>query len=529
MPVVVETPNNTYTVTPVTVYNFTFSVFQDSDLVVYYTPVGGTRATLVLNVHYTVTINPATRQGSIDIAALGVVTGTLLIARNMALTQATEFNPYGPLPTDSLNDTIDRAVLLLQQMSEVLDRAIRAEIGSGVNGEVAVAAGRAIGWNAMGTGLTSYPVTPVLNPNFDSIQNYASLAAAIAAIGANRTTLIVDTPVAITGNTAVPENISLTMIQPGSFAISLGVTLTINGRFFGCPRCFSGAGAPVFGLYSTSHVDAGWWDLVGDWAGSIMKAMACRTASGYGSYILPLEQKAVRHRNVAANYVIPNYQVQVYYVDTSAGAVMITLPDATQATFEMPWEAIEIVKVSADANPVILFPAGAQTINGNGIESISTQWAGMRLTTDNNNWIMVRDAVTLFGYPPILPTVPAMAAASVVVTNASGYIPGLPFRRKVISIGDWDMDTTASVNIAHGLTLAKIIGVTAIVFDDAGAAAYPLTAGYTVPPATDAEGSVLRVTALDVVLTRRAGGVFDAAGFATTPLNRGTIIVDYVD
>jgi len=97
--------------------------------------------------------------------------------------------------------------------------------------------------------------------------------------------------------------------------------------------------------------------------------------------------------------------------------------------------------------------------------------------------------------------------------------------KKTLSIGTWDMNSNASPTpIAHGLTLSKIIGVRAIIINDAETLrtelAFNSDAG--IGGGCDADATTIR-------LHRVTGGVFDAAGYGTTPSGgRGTIIVEYI-
>lgn len=90
---------------------------------------------------------------------------------------------------------------------------------------------------------------------------------------------------------------------------------------------------------------------------------------------------------------------------------------------------------------------------------------------------------------------------------------------KSVDIGDWNMDATASVSIAHGLTLANIRSVTVLIKHDSGSpvAVFPFGS-------SDDE---IYLDATNVVLTREAGGPFDGTGYDATSYNRGFITLWY--
>jgi hypothetical protein len=94
---------------------------------------------------------------------------------------------------------------------------------------------------------------------------------------------------------------------------------------------------------------------------------------------------------------------------------------------------------------------------------------------------------------------------------------------KWIAIGDWNMDTTSTIAVAHGLDLAKIGMVSVMIRNDADTARYQLI-GYdsaTLPANVDV------IDATNVNLFRRTGDAFDNANFDATGYNRGIIRIEY--
>lgn len=96
-------------------------------------------------------------------------------------------------------------------------------------------------------------------------------------------------------------------------------------------------------------------------------------------------------------------------------------------------------------------------------------------------------------------------------------------RRKTIRIGDWDMDSTASVSVAHGLSQAKIRNISVLIINDTTSARLPLCFN------NGTQGGNYSTDATDVIMTRIASGPFDNANFDSTSFNRGYITIDYVD
>ncbi|MCK5605893.1 hypothetical protein KAR91_28610 [Candidatus Pacearchaeota archaeon] len=100
-------------------------------------------------------------------------------------------------------------------------------------------------------------------------------------------------------------------------------------------------------------------------------------------------------------------------------------------------------------------------------------------------------------------------------------------KTKIIDIGDWDMDATANVNIAHGLTYANIRSVQTIVRDDADLIKSVLTSGL-IDTAAEVQGYSDQITPTNVKLNRKTGGFYDNVSYDSTSYNRGWITITYI-
>jgi len=105
---------------------------------------------------------------------------------------------------------------------------------------------------------------------------------------------------------------------------------------------------------------------------------------------------------------------------------------------------------------------------------------------------------------------------------------GLKF--KEIDIGDWNMDLSPSVDIAHGLTWGNIVMVAASIRADAEIGhAEPLTTAWISIGAGqfgETQGAI-EWDATNVTLRRLASGTFDHTNYNSTSYNRGWIIIVY--
>lgn len=96
---------------------------------------------------------------------------------------------------------------------------------------------------------------------------------------------------------------------------------------------------------------------------------------------------------------------------------------------------------------------------------------------------------------------------------------------KVIDIGDWNMDTTVNVGVNHGLTVANIRSISAIIRTDGGAINRDFPC-YSVSGTTD---EYLEATTSQIRLYRATGGIFDDANYDSTSYNRGWVVIQYTE
>jgi len=98
-------------------------------------------------------------------------------------------------------------------------------------------------------------------------------------------------------------------------------------------------------------------------------------------------------------------------------------------------------------------------------------------------------------------------------------------KTKTIDIGDWDMDASDSVSIAHGIAdFKKIRSVNIIVRNDTDNAYYKIETPDTTGVVS---GGVSRVISTVIDIFRLSGGFFDGTAFDSTSYNRGWITIQY--
>jgi hypothetical protein len=95
-----------------------------------------------------------------------------------------------------------------------------------------------------------------------------------------------------------------------------------------------------------------------------------------------------------------------------------------------------------------------------------------------------------------------------------------------INIGDWNMDTTSSITVAHGIgDYTKIIGVFAVIRNDADT---NLVSLQKYNPTTGVSGGGFEeIDATNITLSRVASGFFDSSSYNSTSYNRGFLTIIY--
>lgn len=215
-------------------------------------------------------------------------------------------------------------------------------------------------------------------------------------------------------------------------------------------------------------------------------------------------------------------------VDTTSGNVIYDLPSAAQMTAR-----VLTLKKKVASNTFTYRCSGAsagQTIDGSASATLTDANATVQLFSDGTNYYgaqIVGAASTLGGYAADTGT----TGDTIPVRASDGVIPGScakvgVFNTKLIEIGDWDMDATGSVLVAHGLTTAKIVGILDVLIqNDAGTTKSSLTYVGN----TGAVAGEQSIVSGNVSLARTAAGIYDGTDYNATSYNRGWITILYID
>ena len=109
-----------------TVFAYNFKIFADADLTVIIRAADGTETTKTLTTHYTVSGAGSSSGGNVTFTSGNTPANgeTVLIKRELDVTQSTDYVANDPFPAASHEDALDRLTMIAQQQTEQIGRSI---------------------------------------------------------------------------------------------------------------------------------------------------------------------------------------------------------------------------------------------------------------------------------------------------------------------------------------------------------------------------------------------------------------------
>jgi len=132
-------------------YPYDFKIFSATDLEVKKKSIAGIETTLTLTTDYSVTGAGTDIGGNVVLVSAGTAGETLVIRRNIPLTQLTSFRNQRDFFAERHEDAYDRATMQIQQQTEESNRAITLPATfTGTSNLVTILPGYAVGIDALG-------------------------------------------------------------------------------------------------------------------------------------------------------------------------------------------------------------------------------------------------------------------------------------------------------------------------------------------------------------------------------------------
>lgn len=134
---------------------FSFKVLDEADIKVYISDV-------LQGSGYTVNLNAdqdASPGGSIDLDTAPNAPGIVTIERDVSLVQETDYQPFDAFPAETHETALDRLVMITQQLSATLSRAVKTAISSGAEYFLPTPVpNTVIGWDNAGNNLVNLTI-----------------------------------------------------------------------------------------------------------------------------------------------------------------------------------------------------------------------------------------------------------------------------------------------------------------------------------------------------------------------------------
>lgn len=172
-------------------FDFDFTTTDDDDIQVVLADSDGTETVLTKTTHYSVALNSDQTSdpgGTITTVSTYASGYTITIIGALAYTQQTELSNLGGFFPKVIERAIDRVVIYVQQLKEILDRAVRLPPSTSASAELPTPSpNKAIGWNATGdalTNITTLPTGLALSSFMETVLDDANAAAARTTLGA---------------------------------------------------------------------------------------------------------------------------------------------------------------------------------------------------------------------------------------------------------------------------------------------------------------------------------------------------------
>lgn len=252
----------------------------------------------------------------------------VVIARVMTLDRAgSDYQNNGDFLADTIDNDLDRIWLAIQESQAASKRSIRAPFPENFAEllDATTRAGKLLGFAGDGSISLSVPVagsaaalalalddattagsgdamigwSAVFAIVAGNLTRYATLAAAVAGVGASVCEIVVRGSTSLSASSTVPVT-AILRIENGAVITTTGFVLTVNGPFIcGRQTCFAGSGSVVFAKGSCAGVFPEWWGakpdgVVADGTGTdctsaFQSAITASTLSGAGAVgILPV-------------------------------------------------------------------------------------------------------------------------------------------------------------------------------------------------------------------------------------------------
>ena len=340
-----------------------FYFLEESHLQVIIRAADGTETVKTLTTDYTVAGEGNPAGGSITFLSAPANGETVVIVRNLPLTQQTDYLANDPFPAESHEEALDKLTMLVQQLNEQVERSAKLPITSTANADALVADIVRIADSA------------------DNIDTVATNIANVNTVAGN--TANINT---VAGNTANINTVATNIASVNTNATNIA-SINTNASNIVAIQNASANAATAMTQAGIATTQAGIATTQADIA-TTQASNAANSAAQAAASVASGMYSAVQDKS--ANYTVAAADAgDLIRVITTGGTVTITLPLIGSTGIDDGFK-IAIVKWTGDTNAVNIARSGSDTINGQSSYTIGSQYTSVTLVADaeSSQWFV---------------------------------------------------------------------------------------------------------------------------------------------
>ena len=227
-----------------TVFAIPFYFLADTDVVILSVTAAGVSTTLVLSTNYTLTGAGVLGGGSATLLLAPITGRTIIIYRNVAATQTTDYQPNDPFPAETHERALDKLTMIAQRLKELVTRSLTlsdSDVSSASTQLPSPVASNLLGWNAAANAIINYAgaVGVAVTAYMATVLLAANAAAARALLGAgvgnvteagvqNQTYTAFTTAGTSTAYTGAPNPAITALADRQSYSVKFSVASGLN-------------------------------------------------------------------------------------------------------------------------------------------------------------------------------------------------------------------------------------------------------------------------------------------------------------
>ena len=414
-----------------TAFAVSFYFLAATDLKITLRKSDGTEVVKTYSSDYTVTGAGVTSGGTVTMGTAPASGETLVIQRNVPLTQLVDYQPNDPFPANTHEQALDKLTMEMQQLNEAVARSIKVSTTNTINSpefavDAATRANKVLGFDGSGelavtqelgtykgnwASGTTYAVRSIIKDTSNAniyICVTAHTASGAQPISTNtdsaKWALIVDAAAAATSASAASSSASAastsatnaatsatnaansatsasTYATNASNSASAASTSATNAATSATAATTNGAAQVTLAAAQVTLATTQATNAASSATAAANSATTAAAAAAAGLYRQVLDK--------SANYtVLAADQGTLFRIDTSGGARTITLPQISTVTDGFK---VSVVKWTGDGNSVTVARSGSDTINGATSASIGSQYTQTTFVADfeTNQWLAV--------------------------------------------------------------------------------------------------------------------------------------------